>query len=305
MLPDIGVLLAGLCLLFVGGEALVRGAVSLADRLGLPHLVIGLTIVGFGTSLPELLVSVQAAWDGHADIAVGNVVGSNMANILLILGISAAITPLAVRIPGIARDVAVMMAATMVMLGVGYAGEIGRGVGLAMVVGLGLYVGCTAVTGRKQKQPELTTRLPLAKEAVALLGGLAALVAGAHLLVVSSVAIARTFDVSEAVIGLTIVAVGTSLPELATAVVAAYRRHADVAIGNVVGSNIFNILGILGLTAVVRPLSVGPEIAMVNLPVMMAVSALLAVVILAVGRLNRPAGALFVVGYAAYVWSLF
>ncbi len=307
MLLDIGLLLAGLCLLFLGGEALVRGAVSLANRLELPPLVIGLTVVGFGTSMPELVVSLQAAWDDHADIAVGNVVGSNMANILLILGLSAAIAPLAVRMSGIARDIAMMMAAALVMLSLGLVGRIGSFAGLAMVAVLGVYIGYATIAGRKEnhRDPQLSVRLPALKEAVALLGGIAALIAGAHLLVVSSVSIALAFGVSEAVIGLTIVAVGTSLPELATSVVAAYRRHSEVAVGNVVGSNIFNILGILGLTAIVKPVQVSPELATFDVPVMVAVSAVLAVVVLTVGRLGRPVAALFLMGYAVYVSALF
>jgi cation:H+ antiporter len=307
MLTDIGLLLVGLCLLFLGGEGLVRGAVSLANRLRLPHLVIGLTIVGFGTSMPELLVSVQAAWGGHADIAVGNVAGSNMANILLILGLSAAITPLVVRIPGIARDVAVMMAAAFVMLGLGFVGGIGWIVGLAMVAALSTYIGYTALTGRKENtlDPELATRLPALKEATALLGGLAALVAGAHFLVASSVSIASAMGVSESVIGLTIVAVGTSLPELATSIVAAYRRHSEVAVGNVVGSNIFNIFGILGLTAIVKPVRISSELAMFDIPTMVGVSVLLAVIIFTIGKLSRAVATLFLIGYAGYIFALF
>ncbi len=307
MLLDMALLFAGLCLLFLGGEALVRGAVSLANRLRLPPLVIGLTVVGFGTSMPELLVSLQAAWDGHPDIAVGNVVGSNIANTLLILGLSAAIAPLAVRIPGIARDIAMMMAAAIVMLGLGVVGQIGSIIGVAMVAALSGYIAYAAVAGRKQNHldPELAKRLPALKEAVVLFGGLAALIAGAHLLVVSSVSIALAFGVSEAVIGLTIVAIGTSLPELATSVVAAYRRHSEVAVGNVIGSNIFNILGILGLTAIVKPVQISPELAMSDVPIMVVVSAILAILVLTLCRLGRPVAALFLIGYAVYVSALF
>jgi cation:H+ antiporter len=307
ILSDVGLLLAGLCLLFVGGEALVRGAVSLANRLRLPHLVIGLTVVGFGTSMPELLVSLQAAVDGHSDIAVGNVVGSNVANILLILGLSAVIAPVLVRIPGIARDVAMMMTAAVVMLGLAFVGGVGPVLGMAMVAALCAYMVYVALAGRSEtkRAPVPKARLPAVIEAAALVGGLAALLAGAHLLVTSSISIARAVGVSEAVIGLTIVAVGTSLPELAASIVAAYRGQSEVAVGNVVGSNIFNILGILGLTAIVRPIRISSEMATFNVPTMVAISAMLAVTLLALGKLNRSVAAFFLVGYAAYVVALF
>ena len=176
-----------------------------------------------------------------------------------------------------------------------------------MVAALGTYIGYAAVTGRKQNNldAELTARLPAFKEAAALLGGLAALVAGAHFLVASSVSIASALGVSESVIGLTIVAVGTSLPELATSIVAAYRRHSEVAVGNVVGSSIFNIFGILGLTAIVNPVRISPELAMFDVPTMVAVSAMLAVIIFTIGKLSRAVAALFLIGYAVYVSALF
>lgn len=307
MLTEIGLLLVGIILLFAGGEALVRGAVSLANRLGLPPLVIGLTVVGFGTSTPELMVSLQAALAGLPDIAVGNVVGSNTANILLILGVSALIAPIAVRIAGISRDITVMVAVAVVMLALGLIADIGRMTGAAMVFVLVVYIAYATMTARREidPDPELLVRLPLWQEVLAVIGGLAALMGGAHFLVDGATAIARSLGVSEAVIGLTVVAVGTSLPELATSVVAAFRRHSEVAIGNVVGSNIFNILGILGVTAAVHPVSIAPEMTRFDIPVMLAVSVVAAIVILKIGRIGRLVGGLFLAGYAAYVFVLF
>ncbi len=307
MLFDAALLLLGFALLFLGGEALVRGAVSLANRLGLSPLVIGLTVVGFGTSTPELLVSLQAALRGAPDIAVGNVVGSNIANVLLILGVSAVIFPIATRIDGLARDLVVLLAASALMLVLGAFGGIGRGVGIAMVVALACYVGFATLSGRTvcDEEGELSLRLAAWTEVVLLLAGFAALLAGSNMLVGSAIRIARGFGISEAVIGLSVVAIGTSLPELATSIVAALRRHSDVAIGNVIGSNIFNLLGILGVTAAVEPVSIAPSIAVVDIPLMGAVTVCLVAVLTLAGRMSRPVGAAFLLLYAAYIGYLF
>jgi cation:H+ antiporter len=236
MLLDLVLLATGLGLLLLGGEWLVRGAVALAGRFGLPPLLIGLTVVGFGTSMPELLVSLQAARVGSPDIAVGNVVGSNIANILLILGVAAVISPVAARIPGLNRDLLMMTAVAVLTLALGWFGLVSRVFGFAMVAVLLVYLTTIYLLDRnnpQEDQDDAATDLPLWRTLLSLFGGLAGLFIGADLLVDTATKIARDFGISEAVIGLTIVAIGTSLPELATSVVAAFRKQSQVALGNV------------------------------------------------------------------------
>jgi len=308
MLLQIAMLAGGLVLLTIGAEYLVRGAISLANRLGMPPLLIGLTVVGFGTSMPELLVSLQAALGGSPAIAVGNVVGSNTANILLILGVAATISPIAARIPNLKRDLVMMLVAAIVMLGLGFWGVVNFWLGLAMFAALASYLAWVTHTDRRRmtaEEAELVVKIAGWKEALFIIGGLAALFFGADLLIGAATAIARSFGISEAVIGLTIVAVGTSLPELATSVVAAFRRHAEVALGNVVGSNIFNILGILGITAVVVPVPIENSMASFDIPFMLVVSLGLIALILIAGRISRGAGIAMLAIYTSYVVWLF
>jgi cation:H+ antiporter len=302
---DFLMIAAGLVLLFVGGDALVRGAVGIARRLAIPSLLIGLTVVGFGTSTPELLVSVDAALRGAPDIAIGNVVGSNIGNVLLILGIAALIWPIRVGGGTLRRDTAVMLAAALVLVPMFVTGSIGRGAGLVLVAGLAAYLlyawrhpGEAADTVEPLAPPP-----PVWRAALFLVLGLAALMAGARFLVDGAVNIARDLGLSEAFIGLTIVAIGTSLPELATSLVAALRRQSDIAIGNIVGSNIFNVLGILGVTALVAPIPVAPRFAAFDLPVMLVVSAALTTLLLLRPSIGRGAGAGLLLAYGAYVWA--
>ncbi|PKQ29823.1 MAG: sodium:calcium antiporter, partial [Actinobacteria bacterium HGW-Actinobacteria-10] len=255
---------AGFVLLFGGGEFLVRGAVMVSRRFGLSPLLIGMTVVAWCTSAPELVVSLGAALEGRSDLALGNVVGSNIFNVLGVLGAAAIITPILVDPKALKRDMAVMLTAVAALVLVATTGEIGRISGAALLIALLLYV---VVSYRSEvRQPSLpsaTLHEHESAEVVAsgsmvsgiafLSAGLMALVVGSRFLIVGASDIARTFGVAEAVIGLSLVAVGTSLPELATSVIAALRGHPDVAVGNVVGSNTFNILGILGITALVRP----------------------------------------------------
>lgn len=308
MILQLALLAAGLCLLTFGAHYLVHGAISLANRFGLPQLLIGLTVVGFGTSMPELLVSLQAALDGFPAIAVGNVIGSNTANILLILGLSALISPIAAKIPNLGRDLVMMIFAAIVMLGLGYLGIIAFWSGLTMVALIAIYLAYVTRTDRNPAGGEdesLAIRMAGWKEGVFIIGGLAGLFYGAHLLVGAATFIAREMGISEAVIGLTIVAVGTSLPELATSVVAAFHRHAEMALGNVVGSNIFNILGILGLTAIITPVEVDPAMASFDIPFMLAISLGLALMIATAGRIGRIASSGMLTVYGLYVWWLF
>jgi cation:H+ antiporter len=302
---DYAFLLAGLIGLFFGGEALVRGSVGIARRMALPPLLIGLTVVGFGTSTPELLVSVDAAWRGVPDIALGNIVGSNIANILLIIGLSALVWPIKVMGDTLRRDTAVMVAAALVLVPMFALGQVGRVSGLLLVAALVAYL-VLAYRQAGEVGPEdaaLPPAAPLLISGLWVIAGLVALIAGAKLLVDSAVAIARDFGVSEAFIGLTIVAVGTSLPELATSLIAALRRQSEIAIGNIVGSNIFNLLGILGVTALVAPIPVAARFLSFDLPVMIGVSVVLAALLLRRPVIGRGTGGALFVAYAAYVWA--
>lgn len=312
MMFQILMLAAGLALLTAGAEWLVRGAISLANRFGMPPLLIGLTVVGFGTSMPELLVSLQAALGGAPAIAVGNVVGSNTANILLILGVAAAISPIAATGAGLWRDLSMMLLAAALMLGLGHWGLVGREAGVALAVALITYLVWVIRTDRNQTgagtnedEADLTKRMSRWKEAAALIGGLAGLFVGADLLIDAATAIARAYSVSEAVIGLTIVAVGTSLPELATSVVAAFRRQSAIALGNVVGSNIFNILGILGVTAIFVPVPVADSFVRLDIPFMLGASLALGALIVLRGSIGRAAGLAMLTVYASYVIWMF
>ncbi|MCY1705657.1 calcium/sodium antiporter [Pannonibacter sp. SL95] len=306
MALDIVFLLVGLVLLFAGGEGLVRGAVALAARLGMSPLLIGLTVVGFGTSMPELVVSLKAAFAGSPDIAVGNVVGSNTANILLILGIAAVIYPIPTSIPGIRRDLFVMLAVAVLTLGLGYMGALDRLTGGLMFAALVGYIAYAALSGKQDAdEGSQPTNMPLWQQLAFIVVGLAALVYGADLLVTGATSIARSFGIPEAVIGLTIVAVGTSLPELATSAVAAFRKHSEIAIGNVIGSNIFNILGILGITAVLHPVTIAPTMAAFDIPLMLGVTLMLVALLLAAKSLSRAIGASFMLLYVGYCAWLF
>jgi len=296
-------LLVGLAGLFLGGEALVRGAVGVARRLAIPPLLIGLTVVGFGTSTPELLVSVDAALRGAPDIAIGNIVGSNIGNILLIVGLSALVWPIRVMGGTLRRDITVMMGAALALVPLFWMGVMGRGAGAILVAGLFAYL----VWAYRQPGDGVSaeTPVPLAPLWMSLLwvaAGLGALMLGARFLVDGAVNIARGYGISEAFIGLTIVAVGTSLPELATSLVAAVRRQSEIAIGNIVGSNIFNVLGILGVTAVISPIPVAERFLTLDLPVMILVSALLSGLLLLRPQIGRGAGVLLLLGYISYLW---
>ena len=294
----------GLVLLMAGGSLLVKGASDTALALGVSPLMIGLTLVGFGTSAPELVTSIQAALDGSPGIAVGNVVGSNICNVLLILGLAAVLSPIVTSAKSFRRDGLVLGLSALACLGVVLSGQAGR---LAGVVLLGALVGYIWWAYRTEKEePEemaLPVRLPLAVAIAA--AGLVLVVLGARWLVQGAVDLASALGVSDTLIGLTIVAVGTSLPEMATSLVAAIRGNSAVAIGNVVGSNIFNILGILGITAIIAPLSVDASMARFDIPVMLAVSLLLAALLLMTRRINRATGAAILLAYAGYTAWLF
>ena len=296
---------AGLIGLFFGGEALVRGSVGVARRLAIPPLLIGLTVVGFGTSTPELLVSVQAALRGVPDIAVGNIVGSNIANILLIVGVTALVWPITVTGATLRRDTLVMVGAGLALVPIFALGIIGRLPGLVLVAGLAGYL-IWAYRTPGASEPEDADLPAPSSTWVSLLwvvGGLAVLMLGARFLVDGSVNIARGFGISEAFIGLTIVAVGTSLPELATSLIAAFRRQSEIAIGNIVGSNIFNVLGILGLTALITPVPVAGRFLTFDLPVMIAASLALTALLLTRPQIGQVVGVALLLAYVGYIWA--
>ncbi len=308
-------LAGGLALLLVGGELLVKGSVAVATRLGVSPLVIGLTLVGFGTSMPELVASLKAALIGAPEIAIGNVVGSNIANILLILGLSAAILPMATTPKAFRRDGAVLIGVSLLLTGVVMVGVLGRMAGGAFVGLLIAYTVYTYLSERRggpaadvraaeasdvaPKQMGLSAGLLLAA------AGIAGVVVGADLLVGAAIEIARAAELSEAVIGLTLVAVGTSLPELATSVMAALRRHGDVAFGNIIGSNIFNILGISGVTAMVSPIAVPAEIAALDIWVMLGTALLLVAFAITKWQVSRLEGVVLLTLYVAYLAAQF
>ncbi len=304
MLLDLLLLAGGLALLVAAAGVLVRGAAALALRLGLTPLVVGLTVVAFGTSAPELVVSVQAAVAGAGGIAVGNVVGSNIANVGLVLALAVLIRPLAADESLFRRDLPVLIAVTALASGLLLDGAVGRWEGGTLVVGLVAYL-VWSVRAAHAEQASLDLPVteptgPAWRDAVLVAGGLAGLVVGADLFVDGAVRLAEAAGVSNAVIGLTVVAVGTSLPELATTVVAALRGESEIAVGNVVGSNVFNLLGILGTGALVRPL-VAPGLEPADLAVMGALALALAGTLWTGRRLVRWEGAVLLAGYVGYV----
>ncbi|MEQ5787305.1 calcium/sodium antiporter [Erythrobacter sp. NFXS35] len=306
----------GLVLLALGGEFLVRGAVGMAARLGISPLLAGLTIVGFGTSMPELATSVQAALGGSPGIALGNVVGSNIANSLLILGVSAIIMPIVVNPASFKRDSIAMAVATLLATGAVMLGIIGLAPGIVLVAALAGYIWwaykseSAAHDAEAQRHEAEAEDRPVPPDTGPLvlggmvLAGLAAAIFGAGLLVDGATVLASAAGVSESVIGLTVVAIGTSLPELIACVIAVIRKHGDVALGNVVGSNIYNLCGILGLTAVIQPIEVPAEIARFDIWVLLGITALLIVQLRSGWRLSRIEGALLVALYAGYTMLL-
>jgi cation:H+ antiporter len=298
-------LAGGFAALLAGSELLVRGAVALARHLRVSPLLIGLTVVGFGTSVPELVTSVEAARLGSPGIAVGNIVGSNICNILLILGLAAVLRPIPVRRATVVRDGGVMLLAALAVAALVPLGALLRPVGLVFLAALAAYLTLAYRRERAAPDPQAGDREPpkrrLALAIPALLVGLMLAVLGAHLFVVGAIELARLLHISESIIGLTVAAVGTSLPELATSVVAVIRRQPDIAYGNIVGSNIFNVFGILGVTALVKPIALPHDIAGFDVWVMLAASAALIAASVTGWRLTRGEGASFLAAYGGYL----
>lgn len=308
----------GIAALVFGANLLVRGASRLAAALGISPLVIGLTVVAFGTSSPEMAVSVQSAWSGQTDIAVGNVVGSNIFNILFILGLSALIAPLIVAEQLVRKEVPMMIGVSVLLLLLALDGTLGRFEGAALFAGVVAYTVYLIVQARREGAAASADYLkefgaqaamrgrPWVLQIALVVAGLMLLVLGSDWLVQAAVQTARLLGLSELVIGLTIVAAGTSLPEVAASVVAALKGERDIAVGNVVGSNLFNVLAVLGMSSLVSPagLNVAPALLAFDLPVMIAVATACLPIFLTGNRIARWEGALFLSYYCLYVTYL-
>ena len=295
-------IVGGAAILMVAGDLLVRGAIGLSLKVGLSAALVSVTVVAFGTSAPELVISVEAALTGSPDIAVGNVVGSNIANVLLVLGVPALILPLAASGREERRGYVLMLVATALFVLVALTGEVGR------LEGLGLLAALTAsltILYLRSAPPEEGLEGEGARGwmvAAFLVVGIAGLPLGASLLVDGARSLATSFGISEAAIGATVVALGTSLPELAASVAAAWRGRTEVALGNVLGSNMLNILAIIGITSLIAPLPVAESIRGLDMPAMILAALLLAPFLIRGARIGRRTGAAFVLLYAAFCW---
>lgn len=314
---EAALLAAGLAGLYFGAEWLVRGSARLARGYGLSTLVVGLTVVSFGSSAPELLVGVVASIQDSSDVVLGNVVGSNILNIALILGIAALLRPMKVELRLLSREAPLMVAVSIVMVALALDFRIGRADGIALLAGFVAYLWFVLNAARSEtlavtaeyEQFEIAQALtPQDHRRMRDLGltfaGLLALAAGAHALVTSAVFFARLLGVTEVVIGLTVVAIGTSLPELATSVVAALRGEPDIALGNAVGSNLFNIMSILGISSLIRPIRVAPELLYFEIPVMVGIAFALLPLAWRGRELGRLSGGLLVATYLAFTTTL-
>lgn len=305
-------ILGGLVLLVLGGNYLVKGASGLALKLDISPMLVGLTVVSLGTSMPEMLVSVSAALKGKADIAIGNVVGSNIANVALILGITAIIFPISIKARTLRFDWVVMIGASFVVYLFALNGSLVRFEGVAFVTILAAYITWSFLRERKTNTADIGVELPdeAAKQtsvAVLLLiivAGSVALVFGANWLVEGAEAVARNFGVSDRVIAITLVAFGTSLPELAASVIAAFKGEKDISLGNIIGSNIYNLLAILGVTAIIQPIAISEKLISVDMWWMIATSFAILPIGLVGMRIGRVGGTLLFLAYALYIYHV-
>ena len=313
MALQITLFVAGLALLYFGAEWLVRGAARIAVAFGITPVVVGLTIVATGTSAPELVVSALSAWRGDVDVALGNIVGSNVVNVALILGLAAVIHPMRVASSLVRREIPIMVAAAIAVPVTAWDGSVTRLEGFILLLAFGAYLWAAVVLGRRapadqkreyhefeEAQGLEPAGEPLHRDALLIVVGVVALAVGAHFTVTSAVAFARAAGISELLVGLTVVAIGTSLPELATSVLAAMRKQADIAVANVVGSNIFNVFLILGASAGVRPLGVDPSLMRFEIPAMVVLSLLLVPFAATGSTIRRWEGAVLLAAYVAF-----
>ena len=311
MTREILLFIGGVGVLYFGAEWLVRGSARLASSMGVKPIVLGLTVVSMGTSAPELVISVVASWSGNADLAIGNVMGSNLANIGLVLGIAAITRPLVVSGRVVTREVPVMLIITAALLPIIWDLHIGRLEGLALIAMVIAYLAFILWTAKEEGTVVLGEYEEFAREAVGLSAwtsardiglitmGVAGLVLGVFAIRESAIAIAESMGISELVIGLTLVSIGTSLPELATCVVAAWRREADIAVGNVLGSNVFNLTAVLGITSTITPMDISPAVLQLDFPAVMIISVLLVPIVRADSPIRRREGFLLLAAYVS------
>jgi cation:H+ antiporter len=311
MLQNSIFIVLGLIGLYAGGTLFVSGAAALARRMGMSSLMVGLTVVAIGTSLPELIVSMGAALSGQSEIALGNVIGSNIANVGFILGVSGIILPLAVQVSLLRREIPLLLGVSVMTLLLMFDGQISRIDGAILLAGMGGFLTWTVITSLRGSSNDsadailtTVTQPSSIRNIIALVAGLVLLLLAARLTVSGATGIARGFGVSELIIGITLVAIGTSLPELVTSVTAALQKQSDIAVGNVVGSNLFNLLGILGGTAVVSPIPVATSVIRVDALVMIGFAVML-LPFLMDRKLNRIEALLFLGMYIAYTIVLF
>ncbi|MEM8973500.1 MAG: calcium/sodium antiporter [Pseudomonadota bacterium] len=314
MIANILLIVAGFGLLVFGGELLVRGAVSLAERLKVSAFVIGAVVIGFGSSTPELVTSIEAALIGAPGIAIGNIVGSNIINILVVLGIAGVIAPIALSGDHVRIDTIIVCALTAAFVGLCTAFQLTPLIGAVLLIALAVYLtysvrremystGQGGVVEAEALDVSMPSQsLPFALGALVI--GFGLLVLGGHFVVSSAVVLAKAIGVSETIIGLTVVAFGTSLPEIVTAVIAAVRRHADVALGNVLGSCVFNLLAIAGVLSLISPINVPQAILQFDNLIMLAAASLLLLAVVAFRQIGRPLGVIFLGGYAAYLAAI-
>lgn len=311
MLVQTLIFLAGIALLYYGAEWLVGGAASLALRYGLRPLIVGLTVVALGTSMPEFVINLFAAVAGQDEIALGNIVGSNIANIALILGTSAVVLPLAVNPAMLRKEYPIMVVVMLVFYAQAMDGVISSWDGLVLVAGLVAFLTYVVMDARKQSREAALEGLsdvnrddladPLWKKALLIAGGMLLLGVGARMMIFSAVNMAQFMGISEIVIGLTIVAIGTSLPELATSMIGALNQEADLSIGNALGSNLLNVLFVVGFVSLIRPLQVAPASVNIHFPIMIGFAVLLLPLAWTQYRITRMEGGVLVAGFLGYM----
>lgn len=317
LLPSFALLIAGIVVLIVAGDLLVRGAAALARHWGIPALIVGLTIVAFGTSAPELVVSIQAVIKGTSQLASGNVVGSNIANVLLALGLPALLMAVPTNMPGVGRNALIALAATLIFIGLAFLGNpLSVWQGAILFAGIVTYLVYMFRLAKQGAEDPILAEMTEIEEGenglptnvlysgLFVIIGLIGLVIGGDLIVENAVKIAGGLGVSETIIGLTIVAIGTSLPEVATVMVAAYRGHSEVAIGNVLGSNIFNLFAVMGAASLAGPVSINPTLFVFDFWVMLAAMVVLFIFVMRRIPIGRLTGIAFLVAYALYLAAL-
>ena len=306
-MTNILLIIAGFVLLFLGGELLLRGSIALAKRFQLSNLLIGAVVIGFGTSTPELSASISAALKGAPDIALGNVIGSNTANVFLIAGMAGLLCPLKIPYANVHRDVVMMIVSSVMLVVMMWFETLDMITGVIFLLTLAGYIIWSFQSSDDDCDNEaISAKTYSTGMAFVLLAvGIATLTGGAALLVDGVIGVARRFGISEAIIGLTVVAVGSSLPELATAIISSIQKQSEMVLGNIIGSSIFNVLAILGVTALIQPIPVSPQMMAFDVWVMIAATLLLTLLIVMGIKIGRRIGSLMVMGYLSYVIWLY